>query len=210
MRHSISQALHLLGMLERKSNFKTGRVWYGRAVTYADIAKWFEVGRPSERTLRRWMAELRKCGLVVVRRELMNQGMRITITAGRTVQIPVQKPMEKLRKPEGVTGQTWPLSAAKFGRRDKALQRSNNKKTASAPAPALPRSAGRPTAKAGTAKAKAGYGRKLDEFYALKRVLAEMPLGHPRWLELHGKAHALEDEIGRTMRSAAPLLADTG
>src|ERR1700691_4958488 len=57
VRPPIPPARHLLSMLERKSNFQNGRVWYGRAITYAKIAGWFKDGGDeiSLVTLRRWM-----------------------------------------------------------------------------------------------------------------------------------------------------------
>jgi len=80
---AIRPALHLLAVLEEKQTHPDGRVWYGRAVTYRQIGSWFGPVRPAERTLHRWMRELRVAGKVVVVRERYNQGMHLAIANPR-------------------------------------------------------------------------------------------------------------------------------
>lgn len=64
----------------RENAGANGRVWYGHAITYARMAKWFQ-GEASERSVRRWMAELREAGVVRVQHARMKQGMHITMVS---------------------------------------------------------------------------------------------------------------------------------
>jgi len=80
---AIRPSRHLLAVLEEKQTSGDGRVWYGRAVTYRQIASWFGRARPAERTLHRWLAELKRTGQVVLVRERFNQGMHLVIANPR-------------------------------------------------------------------------------------------------------------------------------
>ncbi|MGO9641496.1 MAG: hypothetical protein ACLP1Y_09365 [Candidatus Acidiferrales bacterium] len=206
MRHGISPARNLLAVLERKSNFANGCVWYGRAITYAKIASWFEPDRPSERTLQRWMAELLRGGIILVRRERFNQGMRIALRVHAVqgnlfeegVEKPVEKAVEKPRNsqtgvPPNLAGgcrQTW---------REKEVYLKEHYKD---------RAAARATAPCRFAEDRkiwtpAERLRKLGEFYALKHRIANLPAGHPRLGELILKHGLLENELGRQARAPA-------
>lgn len=210
-------------MLEEKQTDPDGRVWYGRPITYAKIANWFGVERPAERTLRRWMAELRKTRKIIVRHVRMNQGIRVSIAAPRKhfrgsfpapnassqmnlfngpVQIPVQKPAEKLRNSQtdvrppvaAPCGHWWP-------EKDVKTLKEHLKENARAPARAAPHPSD--DREPWNAPKRA---QKVDEFYLLKRILAWMPVQHPKFHHLFAKASKLEEEISRHARK----FADTG
>jgi hypothetical protein len=208
-------------VLEEKQTHPDGRVWYGRAITYAKIAGWFGLDRPSERTVRRWAAELRKTRTIVVKHVRMNQGIRIAIAAPRKhfrigsgtaekqmslfsepVQIPVQKPAEKLRNSQS---DVRPPVAAPCGHwwpeKDVKTLKEHLKKKALAPARAAPHPADDREPWNEPKRA-----RMLDEFYSLKRTLARIPLRHPRFDELSAKMRRIEDELG----NHAVEFADTG
>lgn len=208
-------------MLEEKQTHPDGRVWYGRPITYAKIANWFGDERPAERTLRRWMSQLRDDRKIIIRHVRMNQGIRVAIAAPRKhframtaprekqmslfddpVQIPVQKPAEKLRNSQtdvrppvaAPCGHWWP-------EKDVKTLKEHLKEIAHAPA----RAARHPSDDREPWDP-AERERKLDELYSLKRTLAKISLRHPRFDELRSKMHRLEWQL----RRQEPRFEETG
>jgi hypothetical protein len=199
-------------MLEQKQTHPDGRVWYGRPITYSKIANWFGADRPAERTLRRWMADLRKTQKIIVRHVRMNQGIRVAIAAPRKhfrsnaapsnasrqmalfsgpVEIPVQKPQEKLRNSQvdvrppvaAPCGHWWPEKDVKTLKEH--LKENARAPARAAPHPADDREPWNPEKRA----------KKLDEFYSTRRELARIPSQHPRYAELLARLRRLDDEL---------------
>jgi hypothetical protein len=193
-----SPAMSLLALFTEKMTSGDGRVYYGRAVTYRQVASWFRSmhGRaPSQRTLHRWMRTLKQSGNVVVKKTPLNQGMRIFVLSptkhframdgaprqlslySEPVQMPVQKPVEKVRnsqvdarpKVASPRGQKWP---------DK--RSTSNKENLTTGALAPPRFV---------------RSSAVEEFYRLRKVLAEMPSGHPRHAQLCAQLRTLGEQI---------------
>jgi hypothetical protein len=236
MMRSISPAQHLLRMLEEKQTDAAGRIWYGRPITYSKIANWFGSEKPSERTLQRWMAELRADGKVIVRRNRMNQGMRVTIAAPRKhfrvvaesarrqmtlfsepVKIPVQKPVEKLSYPQSDAPTLMAAPSRQYWRqKDVDSLKEHRNKQALASAREISNACAKPINCKGQNPFEedrkpwtdAERAKKLSEFYGLKRKLADLPLKHRLHDKLTQRMHALEDELGRAAREVA--FADTG
>lgn len=70
---------------------ENGRVCGAEAVTRTKIASWFR-DQISVRTVERWMAELRRAGVVTVTYPPFRQGMFITITLSRELERPAATP----------------------------------------------------------------------------------------------------------------------
>ena len=75
---AIGKALALHDFLIDHQTDASGRVWYGKVISYAWIrSKWLTA--PAERTLKRHMARLKACGLVRVHSVPRHWGMRVTV-----------------------------------------------------------------------------------------------------------------------------------
>lgn len=67
--------------LREKQTDPSGKVWYGQFLTYGRIAAWLD-GAVTARTVRRWMAELTKAGIVDAQIAPMRQGMYLRLAFG--------------------------------------------------------------------------------------------------------------------------------
>lgn len=103
----IGPAIRLHDFLISKQTSADGRVNYGRAIGYAWIrARWpgNPDDRPSERSLERWMATLKRLGLVTAKHDLMHAGMFIRLVGS------VKFAPDERRAPEQLSLLGGPLS----------------------------------------------------------------------------------------------------
>jgi hypothetical protein len=211
----------LLPMLRDKQTLPTGEVWYGRAIGYAKIKKWF-TGAYSERTLRRWMAALARAGEVQVVRPKGNPGIKVWLThpskrfgkmrdrRERAAQMPlpfdappfpgetpvvVEKPVDNnvdmLRKVE-----MWPrpeLRPKKAAQRScfRILKNHNNLEARLRP----PGRAGtdRRTGQNGNRK----HAHRLEEYHRLREMFFHMGRGHPHLAGVERQIRELEEWLDR-------------
>jgi hypothetical protein len=225
----------LLALLNEKMTSGDGRVYYGRAVTYRQLAGWFRTihGRaPCERTLRNWIRALERSRSIVARKARLNQGLKIFVVSpmkhfrlaedrprqmtlfNEPVQMPVEKPVERLRNSQTEVRQKlagW--SGKKLPEKEVLLTKENltSQSGAGAPPPARPvknQPEARPTRPARHTQGGNPSGRQnriaqLEEFYSLRKLLNEMPTGHPRYRELLARWQRLRDRIdGETLRQS--------